>query len=353
MNKKSKHIEIVRSTIKGLSSMSLVSCDAIYRVLSKHFTEVGISIVNSVTDLESLVVSQPDLVFLGMEFVLTDSLLPEETEPQKIWVSGYLDDHKIPYTGSSQAAFELGRDKPQAKERILKANLRTPGYFVIKRYQLLEKDDITINFPLFIKPTNRGGGVGINSGSIVYSFEQLQARVDSINAHFDSGSLIEEYLPGREFSVAILKDELSDDYRVMPIELIAPADKNGCRILSRQVKSSNTEQALEVNDECLKSEVKTLAMNVFSALGARDYGRIDIRLDEQGTPHFLEANLIPSLISGYGSFPKACKINIGADHESMIIQIVNLGLCRADCLDEPDIIDDLVMLSENMSFERT
>jgi D-alanine-D-alanine ligase len=98
--------------------------------------------------------------------------------------------------------------------------------------------------------------------------------------------------------------------------------------LSGQVKSENVEQVLEVTDLKVRSKVITLALAVFEALDARDYGRIDIRLDATGTPHFLEANLIPSLISGYGSFPKACLLNVGLDYEPMIMTIVNLALAR-------------------------
>lgn len=74
--------------------------------------------------------------------------------------------------------------------------------------------------------------------------------------------------------------------------------------------------------------MSTLALASFHALGARDYGRIDIRLDSDGVANFLEANLIPSLISGYGSFPKACELNIGLEYEPMIISITELGLIR-------------------------
>ncbi len=355
MIKNSKHIEIVRSTTKGLSSMSQVSCDAIFSVLSKYFTEVGVSIVNNLADLEVLVAGKPDLVFLGMEFVPTN-LAFGTADPHKVWLSDFLDDHNIAYTGSSQAAHELERNKPLAKQRVLDANLKTSAYCVVEQYQALDRNDLTINFPAFIKPTNRGGGLGINSDSIVHNFEQLISKVRSINTDFESGALIEEYLPGREFSVAILKEEFSDEYIVMPIELVAPPDKNGSRILSGQIKSSNAEQALGVRDEDIKTEVMALAMNVFNALGARDYGRIDIRLDTTGTPHFLEANLIPSLISGYGSFPKACKLNIGMDHEAMIVRIVNLGLSRsiddAEDVTEPITVNNLVLPGKDMVFEQ-
>ena len=86
--------------------------------------------------------------------------------------------------------------------------------------------------------------------------------------------------------------------------------------------------AQPVNDTRLRSEVCQLALDSFSALGGRDYGRIDIRLNRNGEPQFLEANLIPSIIDGYGSFPKACQINLGLDYESMVLQIVRLGLAH-------------------------
>ena len=114
----------------------------------------------------------------------------------------------------------------------------------------------------------------------------------------------------------------------MPIELVATPDDNGVRMLSKQVKHNNEEQVSEITDENIKQKVTTLAINAFKALGARDYGRIDIRLDKHGTPHFLEANLIPSLISGYGSFPKACLLNMGLSYEDMMLHITRLGLVR-------------------------
>lgn len=197
-----------------------------------------------------------------------------------------------------------------------------------------------LTFPLFIKPTNRGGGLGINSDSVANNFYELEPKIQSIAANLESDSLVEEYLPGREFSVAILKYEASEEFAVMPIELIAPPDERGLRFLSGKVKSSNSEQAVAIADEIIKSKVTALAIDVFEALGARDYGRIDIRFDKEGTPHFLEANLIPSLISGYGSFPKACLLNINLDHEQMILRIARLGLARQPILDvDIDIVE--------------
>lgn len=308
--------------------MSRESCRSIFAVLDKNFSDVGVTVVNNLLDLEALVARRPDLVFLGVKYIPQDTAI-DLSEDSKIWLSDYLSEHDIACTGSPQIAYELERDKPLAKQRVLDAGLSTSPYCVIQRDNLINIEDLQLSFPLFVKPTNRGGGSGVDSGSVVYNIEQLNAKVHSIAIELQADSLVEEYLPGREFSVAILKEEHTTGFLVMPIELVAPIDERGVRMLSNKVKTSNTEQVFLVTDEVARAEVVRLALDVFCALGARDYGRIDIRLDVSGTPNFLEANLIPSLISGYGSFPKACVLNSGLEYEPMIMRIAKLGLARA------------------------
>lgn len=346
MMKINKRIEIVSSTVAGLSSMGKTSRGGVLAVLAKRFASVRITIVNDLSDLEALRARQPDLVFLGMEFLPVHPALGA-ADPAKVWLSDFLDEHDIAHTGSSQKAYELGRNKPLAKQRILSAGLRTSAFCVVRQGQSLESTDIPLAFPLFVKPTRLGGGLGIDSDSVVHNFEQLRAKAHSITAELQSDVLIEEYLPGREFSVAILKDDSSNEFLAMPLELVAPSDTNGIRLLSGRVKSSNAEQALEVTDMPVRSKVTALALAAFNALGAADYGRIDIRLDAAGTPHFLEANLIPSLISGYGSFPKACVLNIGLEYEPMIMKIATLGLARKEDADAIEAVLKPLILSDS------
>ncbi len=328
MTKNNKHIKIVRSNVKGLSSMSQKSSQAASKALSKYFSNVTEMNVDSIADLVLLTDQRPDLVFLGMEFIASNLKLGVD-DPDKIWITNYLDDHGIAYTGSSQLAHIAARDKALAKQCAIEANLKTSRYQIVDANDAINQDTIRLSYPLFVKPSNRGGGAGIDGDSIVHNLSQLQTKVQSIRTDFQAAALIEEYLPGREFSVAILRDQSSDKYNVMPIELVAPIDRRGNRILGSQVKSSNTEHAMAVADLPIKHGVSKLALDVFSALKGRDYGRIDVRLDAQGTPHFLEANLIPSLIDGYGSFPKACNLNLGIEYDEMMVRIANLGLNRS------------------------
>lgn len=331
MVKKDIHIEIARSSIIELSSMSLESCDAIFKVLSKKYSSVGVSTVNTIADLEALVSLKPDLVFMGMKFIPMHPELGFE-DPDKIWLSEYLDQHSIAYTGSGKQAHELELNKNLAKQRVVEAGLDTSDFEFVEQGQTVDLNDSNLEFPVFIKPANRGGGKGIDSYSVANNQTQLDSKVSWISREHQSDSLVENYLSGREFSVAVLKKLNSSGYHVMPIELVAAKDEHGVRMLSDEVKNANQEVVLEVNDEALKNKICKLALGVFEALGARDYGRIDIRLDGNGVPHFLEANLIPSLISGYGSFPKASLMNISLDYEPMIIKIVELALSRATIL---------------------
>ncbi len=331
MTKINQRIEIVSSTRKILSSMSQRSRNDAHRVLSKHFAQVDITMIDDPADLVALVERQPDLVFLGMGFITPNN--PDEPKT-KIWLADYLEQYGIAFTGSRQTSHELEHKKSLAKQCVRSAGFATSPFFVAKKDAILAPENINLMYPLFVKPASSGGGTGIDCDSVVYCFEQLRAKVLSIARNIKSDSLIEEYLPGREFSVAILKDATSAEYMLMPLELVAPTDKNGTRMLSQKVKSTDSEQATAITDKAIKDCVTTLAINAFNALGARDYGRIDIRMDKNGTPHFLEANLIPSLISGYGSFPKACQLNIGMDYETMILDIANLGLARANIINE-------------------
>lgn len=334
MNKTNKRIEIVCSTRASLSSMGKASRTTVQTVLSKHYTDVRISIVNTMADLEDVIARNPDLVVLGMKFIPQNPDLGHE-DPDKIWVSDVLDNNDIAYTGSSQVAHQLELNKALAKQRILQSGLNTSPFYFASQAQPLLREDIVLTYPVFIKPADRGGGLGIDNNSVAYTFDQLQTKVQSIADQYHSDSIIEEYLPGREFSVAILRHGGVADFAVMPLELVADINESGLRLLSEDTKSANAEVVIPITDPLLRANICKFALDVFTALGARDYGRIDIRLDADGAPNFLEANLIPSLIAGYGSFPKACVMNADLSYEPMLVHIVELALQR-NLLDEAE-----------------
>src|SRR5260221_11607929 len=131
MTKRDEHIEIVRSTTKGYSSMGRASADAVLALLAKHYTYPRITIINSLSDLKALLLRQPDLVFMGMECIPASPAL-DASNSNIVWVAQYLDEHGIAYTGSSQVAHMLGRNKALAKQRVLDAGLATCRFYVVR-----------------------------------------------------------------------------------------------------------------------------------------------------------------------------------------------------------------------------
>jgi len=316
-------IEVVRSNIKALSSMSIESATAIAATLQLHYTDVIVTNIDTESDLLALIERKPDLAFLGMHYIRSETGLQA-----KIWVSDELEKAGIRHTGSGKFSHRLGLNKHLAKQRMIESGLQTSPFQIIRRDNEEVINEGKLTFPLFVKPSNKGGGQGIDEFSVVRSVTELREKVASIHTVHNADALVEEFLVGREFSVAIIANHHSQKLTAMPIELVAEKDSNGERMLSKVVKSSNAEGVLEVTDAAERLRLKSFAINVFHALGARDYGRIDVRFDKFGVPHFLEANLIPSLIDGYGSFPKAYEMNLGLDYETMLMQIVRLALNR-------------------------
>jgi D-alanine-D-alanine ligase len=316
-------IEVIRSNTKALSAMSLESATGIIETLRRHYTDVVLTHIDNEQDLNQLIERKPDLAFLGMPYVRSESGLHA-----KIWISDALEKNGIRHTGSGKFSHRLGLNKHLAKQRMIESGLQTSPFQIIRRENEEIINEGKLTFPLFVKPSNKGGGQGIDEFSVVRTVEELRAKVQTIHERHRADALVEEFLVGREFSIAVIGNHHSEKLTAMPIELVAVKDKNGERMLSKAVKSSNEEGVLAVTDPLERQRLKTFAINVFHALGARDYGRIDVRFDKFGVPHFLEANLIPSLIDGYGSFPKAYEMNLGLDYETMLMQIVRLALDR-------------------------
>ncbi len=318
------YVEIVGSSNPRLNAMAKDARLSIRAILRKHYSKVGITIVDDMADLEKLAAKKPDIVVLGMKLVLLDPSQSYDDSP-KVWLSTYLKENGIEFTGSDTDALIVEFDKPEAKQMVINAGLQSSAYFISRINQ--PTFNHSLRFPLFVKPTNRGDSKGIDDRSVVYSQAELESKIRSIHSECSSDALIEEYLSGREFSVAVIRQTNSDELLAMPIEITAPTDKKGNSFLSEAVKSADSERVLAVNDIKLKDAINTLAIGVFTVLGSRDYGRIDMRLDAQGIPNFIEANLMPGL-SDHGYLSRCFYINQHINYSDMILSVVDLGLRR-------------------------
>ncbi len=340
LKKINKYIEIVGSTNPRLNAMARDSRLTIATTLRKQYKKVGITVVNNMDDLEELVAKKPDLVVLGMKLILLDPSKSYDDSP-KMWLSTYLEKNNIAYTGSDTDALMLEFNKHEAKQTTIKAGLRSSAFFISS----LAKPNFShnLNFPLFVKPTNRGDSKGIDERSVVYSEDALRAKIKSIHSDCISDALIEEYLPGREFSVAVIQQPYSDSLLAMPIEITTPLDSRGHSFLSEAVKDADAEVVLAVDDNKLKKSLNALAIGVFKALGSHDYGRIDMRLDNQGQPSFIEANLMPGL-STHGYLARCFYLNQQIPYQEMILAVVELGLMRSQSAQQVTLPENSVEL---------
>ena len=252
----------------------------ILKILSKRYKNVLITEINTEKDLEKLVIRKPDLVFSGVKYFYFNSKI--------IWLNDYLEMYDIPYIASSKAALDKESDKNQAKKIMQKAKIKTADFFITTPGKHSNELSIPIKFPVFIKPVTGGDsrGIDLNSG--------------------------------------IFEDSIDGALRAMPIEIIVKENKDGHRILDYNVKKNDEEKVIPVTDIKIFKKLSKLAKDSFKALGGKSLGRIDIRMDHRGIPHFMEANLMPGLRKGY--FYRSCVLNLDMSYEDMIFSIANTGL---------------------------
>jgi D-alanine-D-alanine ligase len=336
MPKIDKYIEVVMTYIADLDIMSLKTCKTICNVLRNHYTKVGFTIIKTKSDLTGLVQKNPDLVFSGVKYVEFAEKAITKDSTNKIWLSDYLNQVGINYTGSPKSALELEFSKGMAKKKIQQCGIRTAPFFVAQPKQYQDGQELPLEFPLFVKPLYQGGGAGIGQDSIVINFSDFQKKVQAVHNEYIQSSLVEKYLTGREFTVAIFDASSTSELIAMPVELIAQADDKGNRILGLKEKGADQEEVTAITDQKVREMIISLAKQAFKALGARAFGRIDIRMDENNVPHFLEANLVPGLGSGY--FFRACEVNKKMTYEDMILKIAEIGLARKRTILSPSLV---------------
>ena len=288
----------------------------IQKILSKRYKHVLITEVNSIEDLEQLIKRKPDLVFSGVKYFCFDN--------KKIWLNDYLEIFAIPYIASSKAALDNESDKKRAKNIMLKNNIRTADFFITNPGEYIKESSIPIKFPLFIKPITGGDSRGIDKNSLVFNFAEFTAKVLDIKLKLNTSSLVETYLAGKEYSVGIFEDSIDGSLRAMPIEIIVKKNIDGYCILDFDVKKNDEEEVILVSDTKIFNKLSELAKNSFTALGGKSLGRIDIKMDHLGIPHFIEANLMPGLRKGY--FYRSCVLNLNMSYDEMILSIANTGL---------------------------
>jgi len=288
----------------------------ILKILSKRYRKVSITEINTENDLKKLALRKPDLVFSGVKYFYFSGGI--------IWLNDYLELHDILYITSNRTALHNEHDKSIAKKIVQKANIKTADFFTTEPGEHQNEKSIPISFPLFIKPLTGGDSRGVDANSIVYDFLSFQAKVLDIKSKHNLRSLVETYLSGKEYSGSILQDRSSGNLKAMPIEIVVKRNINGHRILDYDIKENDHEKVIKVSDSKIFNLLSDLSKKAFTALDGKSLGRIDIKMDYHGIPHFIEANLMPGLRKGY--FYRSCLLNLNMNYEQMILTVADNGL---------------------------
>ena len=206
-----------------------------------------------------------------------------------------LEELEMPYVGSDVSGCVLSLNKELAKDIWIKEGLPTSPYCLIKYIEECEifKKSNPINYPLFIKPSKGRGSSGIDSSSLINTYEELVEGVKKRLETLNQPVLIEKFLRGREFSCGII----GNNNRIRALPLLEIIHKGTDSFLTFNKKELDDDKFKSPAQLSLKQtkELQQLAISAFKSLGFRDYGRIDMILTEDG-PFLLEINSFAGLM---------------------------------------------------------
>jgi D-alanine-D-alanine ligase len=210
-------------------------------------------------------------------------------------IPSLLEAYQIPYTFSDPLTLNLCLHKGVTKQILSQNGIANAPFIVVSSAP--ELSDIQLNYPMFVKPVAEGTSKGIYASSRVSNMTELTQVVTELLGQYANGVLIEEYLPGREFTVGILGR--GDEARVIgAMEIVFTLESGDFyRFDCKQGWALSPRHEFPNDDDARASEV--IALQAWRALGCQDAGRVDVRFDAKGFPNIIEVNPIAGLRPGY------------------------------------------------------
>ena len=242
----------------------------------------------------------------------------------------------IPSTGSDPLTLSLTLHKARAKEILAYRGVPTAPFALLERAD--DMDRLALRYPLFVKPVAEGSGKGIFSNNLCGDARQLRDRVLFLLERYAQPVLVESYLPGAEFTVAILGN--GPDARCLPIVALdfttLPAGAAPVYGYDAKWVWDTRERPLPIFQcparvpDALRKEIERVALDAYHALACRDWCRVDVRVDRFGVPNVLELNPLPGIIPDpamNSCFPKAARA-AGMSYDALIQEVVRVAWQR-------------------------
>lgn len=244
----------------------------------------------------------------------------------------------IPYTGSDPLTLSLCLDKSRTKEILSHYGVGTPSFAVVESAGAVTDRWPTLRYPLFVKPIHEGSSKGITERNLCQTPGDLATQVEFLLETYAQPVLIEEYLPGAEYTCAVLGN--GQTARVLPIvgmDFDALPD-GALPVYGFEAKWlwDRPDAPLRIFDcpavipDALRRTIESTTLRAYQALGCRDWSRVDVRLDAAGVPNVIEVNPLPGILpnpADNSCFPKAARV-AGISYEALIQTCLTLAADR-------------------------
>jgi len=243
------------------------------------------------------------------------------------YVPALLEMYGIPYTFSDPLVCAMTLDKAMTKRWVAQYGLATPAFAVVEAIADIEA--ICLSYPLFAKPLAEGTGKGVDQNSRIENAAKLKAVCAELLNRYGQPVLVEEFLPGREFTVGILgTGEEACVLGTMEIEMISKDEAAIYSYLNKEECESRILYHPLQDDPSLKEKVEQLALRCYQVLQCRDAGRVDIRCDGSGEPCFIEVNPLAGLHPTHSDLPMIATQE-GVNYDTLIGTILKNAFERA------------------------
>jgi D-alanine-D-alanine ligase len=199
-------------------------------------------------------------------------------------------------------------------------------------------EDARVRFPSIVKPLHEGSSKGIYNSCVVRNTGELEREVQTILDVYREPALLEEFLTGREFTVALLGN--GDSVQVLPVVEInfdsLPPGANPIYSYEAKWVWDSRDKPLQIFScpanipDSLQKDIEQLSLNAYRILRCRDWSRIDLRCDAKGKPSILEVNPLPGILpkpEDNSCFPKAARAS-GMSYNQLINRVLDVALLR-------------------------
>ncbi len=232
-------------------------------------------------------------------------------------VQGLLEYAGKAYTGSGVLGSALALDKAKSKAMFERSGVPTPRWTVVRAHDPEPRIDVAAlgGYPLVVKPNLEGSTVGL---SIVREAEGLPAAL-RMAADYGDDTLVEEYIPGRELTVAVIEDEALPVVEIVPRGGFYDYEHKYTKGMSDYFCPADLPAAVE-------ARARALGLLAAQALGCRGVSRVDFRLSPAGECFCLEVNTIPGM-TPLSLVPMAARER-GLSYEQLVGRMLELALAE-------------------------